>query len=107
MPVNNKANAIKVKVNHIFFEKPVSCLKEKMGLSESLRTVRSEILNINPTHKHTIPGTIKAARQFQNPVNIPATRGARTNPKLPNTPFTPRAVPLFEVLETSHAIPTG
>jgi len=50
---------------------------------------------------------MKAILQLHHPVNVPATRGAKTNPMLPKSPLTPRAVPVLEVLETNQEIPTG
>ena len=51
--------------------------------------------------------TLFAILQLHHPVNVPATRGAKTNPMLPKSPLTPRAVPVLEVLETNQEIPTG
>ena len=91
----------------MFFEELnlFSCLIR--GFSQSSRNVLREILKRIPTQKHKTPGTINAKRQLQNPVKAPARIGANTNPKLPNTPLNPSAVPVLEVLETSHDIPTG
>jgi len=50
---------------------------------------------------------MKTNLQLHNLVSDPATKRYRTNPKLPNSPLTPRAVSVLEVLETSHVIPTG
>ena len=48
-----------------------------IGVSSSFRIVLKEMLKRNPTTKQTIPGTKNAARQLHNPVNVPATRGAK------------------------------
>ena len=50
---------------------------------------------------------MNAKRQLHNPVNDPATRGARTKPKLPNRPLKTRVVPVLDVLETNYDIPKG
>ncbi len=50
-----------------------------IGVSSSFRIVLNEMLKRNPTTKQTIPGTKNAARQLHNPVNVPATRGAKKN----------------------------
>ena len=105
--MKNKATAIKPKVIQMLFGEldPDSALCARV--SSSFRIVLKEMLKRTPTPKHTIPGTINAARQLHNPVNVPATRGAKTNPKLPNSPFNPKAVQVLDVLETSQDMPTG
>ena len=50
---------------------------------------------------------MNATLQPNQPVKEPATRGAKTNPKLPNRQLNPKAVPVLVVLETYHEIPTG
>ena len=50
---------------------------------------------------------MNAKSSLHNPVNDPATIGARTKPKLPNRPLKQRVVPVLDLLESNHDIPTG
>jgi hypothetical protein len=107
MPVRSSARTIKTNVIQIFFGELDSYVAFCTGFWVSSRNVRKAILKRIPNNKQTIPGTMKAKRQLHNPVNDPAISRERTKHKLPNRQLKTRAVPILDVLETNHDIPTG
>ena len=100
------ARPIKTNVIQIFFGELDSKVTFWIGFWASSRNVRKAILKRIPIKNQTIPRIMNAKRQLHTPVNDPATRGARTKPKLQNRPLKSRAAPVLDVLETNHDIPT-